>query len=837
MSGASQRGIAALIVGMALVALTLWTTVTPVIAGTGVLPVAIVLLALAALAAEWFPLTLEHRGETMHMTLSGLVVVLGVIIVGPLPTLGCRVVGGVAALVLRWRMPPQKLAFNATTAVLEVWAIAAVLSALAPDPTASDHRLLGAIVVSLVAADAVTYTAVIAAMRTVAGSIQRAVMVRMAVGILYSTALSALFAALGVVVIRTDVIAAGALVALFALLATTNWSRHTTTERFRNLSSLYQFIDAVHTAPRTDDVVPHILREAEEGTGTRQATLFVAADGVGLSHRLVEGEMVTATSNAEEVRTLAAATASGMLLPEHSPRPVPSLTGAPGPQVIIASFLDEDVSGVLLFDGRRGNLPRFDDTDLRLALGLIRHAGSALLTSKLVADLRARSAQMRRMALFDPGTGLPNREGLLDLAPVARAVAVLEVADLDDLTSTFGHPSAERVTSSLAARLAAVPDAECTAVARITHDRFAVTFDTEDPVRVQRRTRQIRDVLQMPMPETGVSLKVRILTGIATAPTAGTALPELLQAAVGALASTRAPGGQDLGWYDPAAERAATQRVLLASDLTQAILEDQISVVYQPKLDLRSGAVVGVEALARWTHPDGQTTSPEQFIDLAERTGLIVELTRRVIDRTVRQVAAWQAEGRQLSAAINFSADCLRDVGTVTHLLDATTRVGINPDRITVEITESLILGVVSHSNAALTMLAEAGVRTSLDDFGTGYSSLAQLRQLPVHELKIDRAFIGRITASEQDRAIVGAIMQMARSLGLTVVAEGVEDLAALEVLRGMGCDQVQGFHVGRPMTGVDLLTRLRRPDDRPDVAAPGRTVVPIRRTGDGRTS
>jgi len=229
----------------------------------------------------------------------------------------------------------------------------------------------------------------------------------------------------------------------------------------------------------------------------------------------------------------------------------------------------------------------------------------------------------------------------------------------------------------------------------------------------------------------------------------------------------------------------------------------------QPQARLSSGTTVSVEALARWHHPELGTVPPDEFIPVAERSGLIGPLTTQVLDGSLAAVAEWRRQGQDLSIAVNLSTRSLHDADLVHEVSRLLRRHGVPASRLTLEVTESSVMADPARATAVLHQLRDLGARLSVDDFGTGYSSLSYLKRLPVHEVKIDRSFITGLAGQGEDAAIVRAIIDLGRHLGLEVVAEGVEDRETWELLADMGCDLGQGWHLGRPMPAGELLPWL----------------------------
>jgi EAL domain-containing protein (putative c-di-GMP-specific phosphodiesterase class I) len=250
-------------------------------------------------------------------------------------------------------------------------------------------------------------------------------------------------------------------------------------------------------------------------------------------------------------------------------------------------------------------------------------------------------------------------------------------------------------------------------------------------------------------------------------------------------------------------------RLETLEQLRDALDTDQLVNHYQPKLDLRTGAVIGVEALVRWNHPVRGLLYPDVFLPLAEHAGLMRRLALGVLERSLRDVHAWRATGHDLSVAVNLSVSNLQDVALpeqVEMLLEA---FAVPAEALTLEITEDVLMADAARSQQVMAGLRALGVRLSIDDYGTGYSSLSYLRALPVDELKLDRSFVRQLTSDERAAAIVRSTLQLSRDLGMTMVVEGVEDAAALGALREWGCEYAQGYFIARPLPGDDVLPWL----------------------------
>jgi EAL domain-containing protein (putative c-di-GMP-specific phosphodiesterase class I) len=322
-----------------------------------------------------------------------------------------------------------------------------------------------------------------------------------------------------------------------------------------------------------------------------------------------------------------------------------------------------------------------------------------------------------------------------------------------------------------------------------------------------------------------VVLDLDASVGIAVYPEHGGDAAQLLQHAdVAMYAAKHAHAGFMV--YDPAVDQHSPRRLALLGGLRRALEADQLLLDYQPKADLRSGQVIGVEALVRWRHPDHGLLGPGEFIPLAERTGLIHPLTRWVLDAALDQVAEWARADYQLSVAVNVSTRCLLDPGLPDRVAERLAARQLPAGSLVLEVTESAVMADPARALDVLGRLHALGIGLALDDFGTGYSSMAYLKTLPVDELKVDRSFVGQMATSPSDAMIVRSTIELGHNLGLRVVAEGVETQETWEQLLALGCDVAQGYLLGRPMAAADLARWLREVASGAGGAAGSRPVV-----------
>jgi EAL domain-containing protein (putative c-di-GMP-specific phosphodiesterase class I) len=320
---------------------------------------------------------------------------------------------------------------------------------------------------------------------------------------------------------------------------------------------------------------------------------------------------------------------------------------------------------------------------------------------------------------------------------------------------------------------------------------------------------QILAALQQPFTLPIMSPRMSASIGIVTYPTHGDTAETLIQHADVALYLAK-EHRNSAATYDAARDPYNPARLVLVSDLDRAVANDEFVLHYQPKVDTRTKELISVEALVRWQHPERGLLNPGEFIALAEHTGLIKQVTLLVLAKAIRQIREWQDEGQPRAVSVNLSAANLLDSELVHDVIDILEHEDVDPSWLGLEITETTIMTDPERAMGTLRELAALGISLSIDDFGTGYSSLAYLRRLPVHEIKIDRSFVQYLARSGADAKIVQSTVELAHSLGFSVVAEGVEDQPALDLLAGYGCDQVQGFYLCHPQPAAQLAKALR---------------------------
>jgi diguanylate cyclase (GGDEF)-like protein len=477
------------------------------------------------------------------------------------------------------------------------------------------------------------------------------------------------------------------------------------------------------------------------------------------------------------------------------------------PVVIVSGAIGEDIAVAAV---RQGAI----DYVLKDRLARL---GTAVQNALEQSQLRRRQREAQRalehQALHDGLTDLPNRLQLgqrVEAAIASRPSVALLLLDLDnfkEINDTFGHRVGDALLRQVGPRLSDQLEPG-DVIARLGGDEFAILLPGADADRAVKVAHALLRVEQ-PLIADGHALEVLACIGIAVFPQHGSTAETLLQRADVALYAAKR-SGNSYSIYRPEDDPYDASRLVLRADLRRAIEQREIVLYYQPQVAVATRQITGVEALARWKHPDRGWIPPGEFIPVAERMGLIKPLTATVVELAARQCRAWEKAGQSVTVAINVSMRNLLDPEFPERTKTIVATAAADPRRLKLEITESAIMAEPGRVLETMNRLRQLGVGFSIDDFGTGYSSLAYLQRLPVEEIKIDRSFVGQLTADAGSAAIVRATIELARSLELEVVAEGVEDEATWRVLHRMGCFAAQGYLLSRPLPVLELESWLR---------------------------
>ena len=425
-----------------------------------------------------------------------------------------------------------------------------------------------------------------------------------------------------------------------------------------------------------------------------------------------------------------------------------------------------------------------------------------------ITERKAQQEALRYQATHDVLTDLPNRNLLQERVEEALVAAkqngwpvaflLLDLDRFKEINDTLGHHIGDLLLRKIARRLESTVR-ESDTIARLGGDEFAVLLPATGLEVARQVARKLAQALEEPFQVDGLLLQVDTSVGITLYPEHGAEAAALIRRAdVAMYVAKRERSG--IAIYDSDQDFTSIRLLALTGDLRRAIQQDELSLHYQPKISARDGRPVGVEVLARWRHAEHGKIPPEEFIGLAEHSGLIRPLTAWVLETALRQAARWHAEGIDLNVSINLSARNLLDESLPRDLMNVLRQHALGPQMLTLEITESVIMEDPRRALEVLTELHAMGVGISIDDFGTGYSSLGYLRKLPANEIKIDKSFVMEMDRNRDDRTIVHSTIELAHNLGLTVVAEGVETEEVWRELRRLGCDTGQGYLFSRPL-------------------------------------
>jgi diguanylate cyclase (GGDEF)-like protein len=529
--------------------------------------------------------------------------------------------------------------------------------------------------------------------------------------------------------------------------------------------------------------------------------VFAAADII-YALRVIDGDYVVGTP-------LDGLLAIGMALISVWARAAARPRPAEQPVVLVVPALATVAGLAVLVAASRTHV-----SPLAVGLATLLLIATAARTQLAFQQLR-RLADLRRQAATDDLTGLPNRRALYTRVNtrlagnlggnLARSQALL-LLDLDkfkEVNDSLGHHVGDQLLIQVGARLAGqIGDGDL--LARLGGDEYAVWLGEAGRAQAVAVAVRLRAALAEPIMLEGISLRTDVSIGLSLAPEHGNDLSMLLRRAdIAMYRSKKAGDGPRI--YTDSDDGHGDARLRTLQQLRTALTDGQLTVHYQPKVDLNGGAVRGVEALVRWDHPTRGLLYPDSFLGLVEDAGLMAALTQQVLERALDQAALWQTQGRPLTVAVNLSASSLVD-SELPEQVHALLRARQLPaSSLQLEITEEFLMADRDRARAILTELRDDGIQISIDDFGTGYSSLAYLRDLPIDELKLDRSFVFPMADDARAAALVASTIALAHSLGLRIVAEGVENHVALSELTRLGCDQAQGYYLCRPVPSAEL--------------------------------
>ena len=780
-------------------------------------------LASGFLLAELLVVNFQARRGAHSVSFVEIPFMLGLAMASPGALLLGRIIGSTFAIVVRRRQAIHKIIMKEGIFLLDTAVAVVVYRLLLAGRSQVSAVGLGAGFVALLAALAVGVVALALTMWLTQSQVDLPTAGRLLVTAIVVGVIAAALAVGGMVLAWQDplaligvAVAAGGLYAILRVYSSMG-------KRYGNLEAMYSFTSEIDRFVAIDELI--------EVTLTQMRDFFGADYAEAVLSRGVTSTAVTLTGRGVQRRPAPPSLLTGLSSVLGSEESVLVIPVSECPEGVVHHYANLGVDGGMLVAlgggagtstflvvGPRGDGLRFDAEDLRLLDGLGRHARVSFDRGRLVDRRRREVGQKEHQAVHDALTGLPNRlhftivveEALRKARDIDRRAAVLLI-DLDrfkEINDTLGHRRGDVLLQEMALRLTDAVGGE-EHVARLGGDEFGVLLrDLEGVNEAIEWSQKIAAVLHRPFINEGLAIQVSGSIGIALAPDHGMDGTTLLRRADVAMYEAKARGSS-FEVYDQQTDKYSTRRLAMAAELRSAIETHEIFLAYQPKADMSSGTVLGVEALARWPHPRHGYVPPVEFVELAERTGLIGPLTEHVMRTALRDVARLWDIGKKITVAVNIAAPSLADEefpGFVTRLLD---EYGVSPQALTLEVTETTMMTESARARLVLSALADLGVGLSIDDYGTGYSSLTYLSTLPVHEVKIDRSFVTDMAMDERLSKIVSSTISLVHSLDKRVVAEGIENAATWALLNEAGCDIAQGYYLAKPMSFADLLVWL----------------------------
>jgi diguanylate cyclase (GGDEF)-like protein len=776
-------------------------------------------LAIAFAVAQRLDFHIEIRRQVMSFTLAEVPLVLGLFFASPQQLVIGRVVGEAIALVIVNGQAGRKLMLNVAAFLAETVTASWIFVAIG-------HRDLDqpiawlAVVVSIAIGDAITLALVALVIRWHGSPTKTRPIMMTNLFTLVGNSGLAISAAL---LMQRSLAAAIPLSVLVFMVYAAYRSYNSVVQRYASLEVLYDFTRLVSGSQRPEAVLETMLNDAR-----RILRAEVAAIGLR-NDRPTDSADVWFQADTEhsitqiDLQRLIDLTADGnaVVMARNTRDPqLRAILSALGVKDCLIAPVHEgsNVVGVLVAANRENDVTTFGVEDSRMFATIANHASIALENGRLIERLRVQATQREYEALHDPLTGLGNRT--LFLADVTKAielasgrhfgVALLDLNDFKEVNDTLGHHHGDLLLTQVAARLVnRLPAA--VSVARLGGDEFALLtpFDASEES-LRELGEQVQAAFAEPFLVESLALEVHASVGFALFPDHATDPTTLMQRADVAMYEAKGSGSHRVEVYDAERDLNTPRRLAFATDLRAALEAKEITLYYQPKARMSDGVIQSVEGLARWNHRQHGFISPDEFVMLAERTGLIQLLTHHVLTVGLDQLEQWSQTGLDIGMSINLSMRNLtdRDLPNLVGRLLATS--AIDPAKVTFEVTETAMMTEPETTRFIVGELADLGVRISVDDFGTGHSSLGYLSKLRVHELKIDKSFVGPLTVDPQAAVIVRSIIDLARNLGISVVAEGVEDQRTWDALHDLGCEIAQGYYLSRPITPAALESWLR---------------------------
>jgi diguanylate cyclase (GGDEF)-like protein len=776
-------------------------------------------IAVLVLVTERFPVALEFRRSSHSFSLTDIPLSVALVFTTGSHAFWAIVGGATIALLLR-RLPFVKFCFNVAQFALVTAVMLAIVHAAAQIEQDFGWLTWGAVLLATQVGGVLTIAQILAAIVLTEGRVSRD-QIRQMFGMDFVVTLTGTAMALVSAILWIERPEALTLL-LIPILVTFLGYRAYVHERqgHEKVKFLYEANRTLSESPEVAIALDGLLERALEAFRAEQAEVILWAGDAGAplrtglgpgSAREAMAPMDTEAANA--LRELAESTDAAVALTDPLPAGVVGdyLAERGIRHGMLGVLRGEDrVMGTLMLANRFGLSRGFTAGDRALFDTLAANASAALQFDRLeqaVTELRDLQDQLTHQAHHDPLTGLANRalfsqrvrEALEPGAAVGKvAVMFIDLDDFKGVNDTLGHAVGDELLRGVASRLVRSVRKE-DVVARLGGDEFAVLVLRDEEVEqgAADLAERTLNAFLAPVQAGDKPLNVSLSIGIAAAQSNRAATDELLRDADVAMYEAKEGGKRRFAVFTPEMRDSIVRRHDLKEELAQAIKNRDLMVQYQPIVDIQTGEAISVEALVRWNHADRGRIPPVEFIPLAEDTGLIVPLGRYVLEEACASVVQ---RSDTLQVQVNLSAIELEHPDLIHTITDVLERTGINPDRLVLEVTETLLVKDAERGAHTLQQLRDLGVQLALDDFGTGYSSLSYLRNLPLDTLKIAREFVEGLAFSDHDAAFVRLIVGLAKTVGLKVVAEGIETRAQLDLLREIGCDLGQGYYFAAPM-------------------------------------
>jgi diguanylate cyclase (GGDEF)-like protein len=776
-------------------------------------------IALGFVVTEACVVHIEFRRSAHSFSLADVPFVFGLVFAGSDALVLGAVVG--SAVVYAWRrLPPVKLAFNCAQLWLVASVAAIVLHAIAGDSGFGPRTWIG-VYAAMICAGALTIACLIGAIALSEGGMRPAVVAQMLATDGIVTITNTSLAITAALVVANDARALPVLIVPVLTVFAAYRAYVSQRERHDKLEFLYEANRNLSRSFEVADALEGLLSRSLDAFRAEVAeVILLGSDGTALRTALGPGERVVMEPTdpafaLDMTRLLDRQRPVLPLRPPFASATVRAHFERHGLRHAMVAMLpgEERTIGTIMLGNRFGLARSFTGEDLRLLEALANNASVALQYDRLeqaVAKLRGLQDELHHQAFHDPLTDLPNRSLFMEevraaLAADGHEVAVLfvDVDDFKTVNDSLGHAVGDALLVSLAGRLRGCLRPQ-DLVARLGGDEFAVLLPGHGDQLREARTiaARILHACDQPVQAGDELVSVHLSIGIASSRQSAGDVDQLIRNADVAMYAAKSEGKSRSEVFEPSMVDAILRRHGLKEELARALGRDELIVEYQPIVAMDTGRIASAEALVRWRHPVRGLVTPSEFVPLAEETGLIPAIGRQVLEQACWQARAWELEdpgGEPMRVHVNLSAAELRDPGLGTAIREVLAASRLPADRLVLEITETQLLDDAVASASRVQELRDIGVRIALDDFGTGYSSLSYLHSLPLDILKIAKPFVDGLAGGGRESSFVGMILELARALGLDVIAEGIETAEQAELLRGLGVGYGQGFYLARP--------------------------------------